>query len=120
MIPRVRLVAYVRVSAVRGREGPSFVSPAVQRDSMLALSRARNWEIAEVIEDLDQPGSRYDRPGFQRALGMIEHDEADGLIVSRLDRFARSLVDALRAIERINRAGGELISVAENFDTTTP
>src|SRR3990172_5113097 len=106
MLRPMRLLAYVRVISLHGREGPSFVSPAVQRDSMLALSRARGWEITEVIEDLDQPGSRYDRPGFQRALGMIEHDEADGLIVSRLDRFARSLVDALRAIERINPAGG--------------
>lgn len=116
----MRLVGYVRVSRVAGREGDSFISPDVQREQIVALAKARGHKIVEWIEDLDESGGKWERPGFQRMLAMVESGEADGVAVAKLDRFARSLSDALRAIERINAAAGELVSVADNFDTTTP
>ncbi|MGD0715904.1 MAG: recombinase family protein [Gaiellaceae bacterium] len=116
----MKLVGYVRVSRVGGREGDSFISPTVQREQIEALARARGHEIVEVIEDLDESGGKWERPGLQRALEMVESGHADGIAVAKLDRFARSVVDGLRGIERITAAGGEFVSVAESFDTTTP
>lgn len=115
----MRLAGYVRVSRVAGREGDSFISPALQREQIAALAKARGHEIIEWIEDLDESGGKWERPGFQRVLQMVETGEADGIAVAKLDRFARSVKDALSAIERIEAAGGELISVADNLDTTT-
>lgn len=116
----MRLVAYIRVSQVRGREGESFISPLEQRDRIAGQAAASAHAIVEWLEDLDEPGSRYARPGFQRALGMIEAGEADGMIVFALDRFARSTHDAAMALRRIRDAGATLIAVRDALDTSTP
>jgi site-specific DNA recombinase len=60
------------------------------------------------------------RPVFDEAVEACVTGEAQGLIVAKLDRFARSLSGALTTIERLERAGAGFISVAENIDTSTP
>jgi site-specific DNA recombinase len=117
---KLKLVGYIRVSRVGGREGDSFISPAVQKEQVAALALARGHEVVEWIVDLDESGGKWERPGFQRALEMVERGEVNGVAVAKLDRFARSVVDGLRGIERITVAGGQFVSVAESFDTTTP
>lgn len=57
---------------------------------------------------------------FQEALARCERGETGGIVVARLDRFARSAVDALEAIKRLNEAGARLVSVEDNFDGSTP
>lgn len=114
------LDAYVRVSRVGGRAGDSFISPKVQREKIELLARLRGYAIAEWFEDLDEPGTKSTRPGFVRALARVEAGETNGIIVSKLDRFARSVVDAAQAINRIRAAGGQLVSVDDNFDSSTP
>jgi site-specific DNA recombinase len=70
-------------------------------------------------EDLDQPGSKWERPDFQAALEAVEAGEADGIAVARLDRFARSVADAARALDRLEVAGGVLVAVDLGMDTST-
>jgi DNA invertase Pin-like site-specific DNA recombinase len=115
-----RLIGYVRVSRVGGREGDSFISPAVQRERIGAHAKAHGHDIVAVHEDLDEPGSRYERAGFQAALEQVEAGEANGIIVAALDRFARSVPDAAVALRRLDDAGGTLISVRDLLDTSTP
>ena len=57
---------------------------------------------------------------FQEALARCERGETGGIVVARLDRFARSAVDALESIKRLNEAGARLVSVEDNFDGSTP
>lgn len=116
----MRLVGYARVSRVGGRNGDSFISPTVQRQQMSAYAKAHGHKIGTVYEDLDESGGKASRPEFDKALAAIEEGTADGLIVAKLDRFMRSLPDALDVIERIESAGGQLISVSDNFDSSTP
>ena len=63
--------------------------------------------------------AKYERPGFQAALEAVEASAADGIAVARLDRFARSVADAARAVDRLEAAGGALIAVDLNMDTST-
>jgi DNA invertase Pin-like site-specific DNA recombinase len=77
-------------------------------------------EIVQWWEELDQSGRRRDRPMFQQALSRCEAGETGGIVVARLDRFARSAVDALESIKRLNEAGARLVSVEDNFDGSTP
>jgi DNA invertase Pin-like site-specific DNA recombinase len=116
----VRLVGYVRVSRVAGREGDSFISPAVQRERIERFAAAHDHKVVEWFEDLDQPGSRYQRPGFQSALAAVEDGRADGIAVAALDRFARSVPDAAIALRRLEEAGGTLVSVRDALDTSAP
>jgi DNA invertase Pin-like site-specific DNA recombinase len=116
----MRLIGYVRVSRVAGREGESFISPDVQRERIEKYAQAQDHRVAVWEEDLDQPGSRYERPGFQQALEAVERGEAEGIAVAALDRFARSVPDAAIALKRLEAAGGTLISVRDALDTSTP
>ena len=116
----MRLDGYVRVSKVAGREGDSFISPTVQRDRIAAWASIQDHNIIAWHEDLDQSGGKTDRPGLTAALERIERGETDGLIVAKLDRFFRSALDAGLVIRRIEAAGGQLVSVADNLDTSTP
>lgn len=120
MTKGLRLVGYLRVSRVAGREGERFISPAVQRERIGQYASLRGHEVTEWVEDLDQPGSRYERPGLQRALEAVERGEADGVAVAKLDRLARSVVDGGVALRRLHEAGGSLVLVDEGLDTSTP
>lgn len=116
----MRLVGCVRVSRVAGREGDSFISPQQQRDRIQTHAVGNGHRIVAWMEDLDQPGTRMDRPGLTAALEMVERGEADGIAVAKLDRFARSVAGAAKTLERLERAGGELVAVDLGMDTSTP
>lgn len=84
------------------------------------LARGHGHEVVSWQEDLDQPGSRIDRPGLEKALLAVEHGDADGIAVAKLDRFARSVAGAARLLERLERADGVLLAVDVGMDTSTP
>ena len=64
-------------------------------------------------------GARADRPKLQAAIERIERGESDGIVVAKLDRFGRSLMDGLQLIDRIRDAGGTFASVQDGFDLGT-
>jgi len=111
---------YIRVSRRAGREGESFISPEVQRKKIADWAKLHEVEILEWWEEIDQSGAKLERPLFQQALARCEAGETGGIVVAKLDRFARSAVDALGAIRRLNDAGARLVSVEDNFDGSTP
>src|SRR3954453_20270306 len=113
------LDAYVRVSSVRGRGGDSFISPAVQRERIAAWAAAHGHRIAKVWDELDVSGGTVDRPKLNLVMERIEAGETGGVVVFKLDRFGRTLIDSLGLVERIARGGGPFASVSEGFDLST-
>jgi site-specific DNA recombinase len=111
---------YIRVSRRGGREGESFISPQVQRKKIADWAALHDVEVVQWWEEIDQSGAKLERPMFQEALARCERGETGGIVVARLDRFARSAVDALGSIRRLNEAGARLVSVEDNFDGSTP
>jgi DNA invertase Pin-like site-specific DNA recombinase len=111
---------YIRVSRRAGREGESFIAPEVQRKKIADWAKLHEVEIVQWWEEIDQSGAKLERPMFQQALARCEAGETGGIIVARLDRFARSAVDALSSIRRLTDAGARLVSVEDNFDGSTP
>ena len=64
-------------------------------------------------------GARSDRPELAKALEALH--EGDTLVVTRLDRLARSTIDLLEIVRTIEGKGAKLKSLAEAWaDTTTP
>jgi site-specific DNA recombinase len=104
--------AYTRVSRVGGRAGDSFIAPRVQREAIQHHADAHGLTIAQWHEDLDESGGTM--------MARVEAEETGGVIVARLDRFGRSLIGSLAAIERITAVGGTFVSTTENFDTSSP
>ena len=116
----LRFDGYVRVSQVRGREGPTFISPSVQRERIAAWLTAHGHHLGELFEELDQSAKRgHRRPLLEQAIARVESGEADGLIVWKADRFGRDLIDGLVQIRRIRDMGGVFVSVYDNLDTST-
>ena len=71
-------------------------------------------------EELDASGGDSSRPLWNKALTRIDRGEVRGLAVWNFSRFSRSTVDALRALERIEEAGGSLYSASGDVGDTTP
>jgi DNA invertase Pin-like site-specific DNA recombinase len=102
---------YIRVSRRGGHEGDSFISPEVQRKKIADWAKLHEVEILRWWEEIDQSGAKLERPMFQQALARCEGGETGGVVVARLDRFARAAVDALSSTRRLNDAGARLVSV---------
>jgi DNA invertase Pin-like site-specific DNA recombinase len=116
----LRLLSYARVSDVRGREGPGFISEDEQFSKNRSYCETYDHTVIEEGADLDVSGGVMSRPRFSDFLERVRQGDADGIIVARLNRFARSNVGAHEAIETIEKAGGVLISVDEQLDSSTP
>lgn len=114
----MRLDGYIRVSRVGGRSGDAFISPGEQKERVKAWAKSQGHSIAKWHEDLDQPGSKADRPGLNAAMKRIEGESSGGLVVARLDRFGRSVQDSANLLARIRAADGVLCTVAEGIDTS--
>jgi DNA invertase Pin-like site-specific DNA recombinase len=112
----VRAIGYVRVSRTMGREGDSFISPTLQRESIEGLAAREGFEVAEWLEELDASGGDASRPLWNRAIEMVERGDADGIAVWNLARFSRSVRDALNALDRVESAGGRVWSATERTD----
>lgn len=111
------MIGYVRVSRAAGRE--DLVSPEIQRRKIQEWAALHDAEIVRWFDELDEPGSKLERPLFQEALRLCENGTADGIAVYRLDRFARSVVHGLDSIKRLQEAGARFVSVSEGFDAGT-
>jgi site-specific DNA recombinase len=114
------LDAYVRVSAVKGRAGESFISPTVQRERIEAWAALHDRRLVWHEPELDVSGGRMDRPIFDTIMARIRAGETGGVVVAKLDRFARTLVGALAVLEELETHNATLVSVADNIDLSTP
>jgi DNA invertase Pin-like site-specific DNA recombinase len=115
----LQLDGYIRVSRVGGREGESFISPEVQQEQIETWARLMNAQITEWHTDLDRSGGTMARPAFQQAYERVLRKETGGLVVAKIDRFARSAADAGQVVREILDAGGVFASAAERIDPTT-
>jgi site-specific DNA recombinase len=114
----MKLDGYIRVSRVGGRTGDAFISPGEQKERVKAWAKSQGHRIVKWHEDLDQPGSKANRPGLNAAMERIESGATGGLAVARLDRFGRSVQDTANLLDRIRTANGVLCTVAEGIDTS--
>lgn len=114
------LDGYTRVSRIGGREGDSFISPAMQRDQIRKWADLRGVTIAQWHEDLDQSGGTLRRPGLDALMARVKSGATGGIAVAKLDRLSRAgVADALRLVEDIKDAGGTLAIVDLGIDPTT-
>lgn len=116
----LRLDAYIRVSKVGTRSGDSFISPVVQRDRIESWAQLHETVLTWHEPELDVSGGTMRRPIFDQIMARVRRGESDGVIVAKLDRFARTLVGALSTLEEFERHHAVLVSVADNLDLSTP
>lgn len=97
------LVGYARVSTV-------------QQDTALQRAAFARAGVRKVIEEKRSGGGS--RPLLEALLGKL--NPGDIVVVYKIDRLARSLVDLLRILQRITDAGAQFRSLTEPLETATP
>jgi site-specific DNA recombinase len=113
----MRLLGYVRVST--DKQADSGLSIEAQRKKLSAYCELYGHTLVDVLEDAGASAKSIDRPGLQAALARLGAGEADGLLVAKLDRLTRSVSDLCALVDTFKRREWELLSVAEQIDTST-
>ncbi len=73
-----------------------------------------------TFSDKGYSGKNTDRPDFQRMMERVKAGDTTRVIVYRLDRISRSVLDFAGLINEFQKYGVEFVSVTERFDTSTP
>ena len=74
----------------------------------------------KVFQDKGYSGKNTDRPAFQEMMNCIRNGETNRVIVYKLDRISRSVLDFAGLINEFQKYNVEFVSITERFDTSTP
>ena len=113
-----RCAIYTRKSTSVGLE-QDFNSLDAQREACAAyIQRQPGWTVVgERYDDGGFTGANIERPAFQRLLADIDERRIDVVVVYKVDRLSRSLLDFAKLMERFGQAGASFVSVTQNFST---
>jgi site-specific DNA recombinase len=113
-----RAAIYTRISSAELQiEGYSLDA---QRTACERLAQERGWEVTAVYTDPGVSAKTTERPAFRQMLEDAQSGRFDVIVVHKLDRFSRSVVDVLLLLRELERLGITLVSASEPFDFTHP
>jgi DNA invertase Pin-like site-specific DNA recombinase len=109
---------YVRVSTAEQAAGGLGLD--AQRHAIRSACELKGWTLRAVYEDAGVSSTAANRPGLDSALAACRsHDDAL-LIVAKLDRLSRSMLEFATLVERMKREPWRLVALDLGVDTTTP
>ena len=119
---RVRCAIYTRKSSDEGLE-QDFNSLDAQREACaayVASQASEGWSLLpDVYDDGGLSGGTLERPALQRLLADVALGAVDIIVVYKVDRLTRSLLDFARLVEALDKAGTSFVSITQSFNTTT-
>jgi site-specific DNA recombinase len=120
--PVVRCAIYTRKSTEEGLE-QEFNTLDAQRDcgeSFVKSQAAEGWQcLAERYDDGGFSGGTMDRPALKRLLSDIEAGKIDAVLVYKVDRLSRSLLDFAKMMEIFDRHHVAFVSVTQQINSAT-
>ena len=118
----VRCAIYTRKSTEEGLQ-QEFNSLDAQREAseaFVASQKHEGWQvITEHFDDGGFTGGNMDRPALKRLLAAVEARSVDCIVVYKVDRLSRSLLDFARIIEVFDRNAVSFVAVTQQFNTTS-
>ena len=119
---KIRCAIYTRKSTEEGLE-QDFNSLDAQREACEAYIKSQMHEgwvlIKKEYNDGGYSGGTMNRPAFQELLTDIEEDKVDIVVVYKVDRLTRSLMDFSKIIDVFDKHGTSFVSITQQFNTTT-
>jgi site-specific DNA recombinase len=114
--PPLKAYGYVRVSTEeQAQEG---ISLSAQKEKIASFASLENLDLIEIIADEGLSGKDIKRPGLQRLIDLVRGQEAEAVIVYKLDRLSRKTRDLLFLIEETFEKGKtRFFSISEKVDT---
>lgn len=108
-------IGFSRVSTIEQAEGRNGLE--AQRAAIDAEAQRRGWTVEHLADEA--VSGKVIGPQLRKALAMLASGQADGLIVSKLDRLSRSIVNAANIIEAAQAQGWSLVALDLGVDLTT-
>jgi site-specific DNA recombinase len=119
---RIRCAVYTRKSSEEGLE-QSFNSLHAQREaceSYILSQRHEGWQLIPTeYDDGGFSGGTMERPALKKLMADIAAKRIDTVVVYKVDRLTRSLMDFARIVEQFDKQGISFVSVTQQFNTTT-
>ncbi|HEY1755236.1 MAG TPA: recombinase family protein [Bryobacteraceae bacterium] len=120
--PKVRCAIYTRKSTEEGLD-QEFNSLDAQREAAEAFIKSQKhagWTlVSKHYDDGGFTGGNLDRPALKQLLGDIDAHQIDCVVVYKVDRLSRSLLDFARLVDRFDQRAVSFVSVTQQFNTTT-
>jgi DNA invertase Pin-like site-specific DNA recombinase len=113
-----RVVVYIRVSTAE--QGQSGLGLEAQRAAAAAYCERENLQVVDVVVEVASAKSTKGRPLLANTLERLDRGEAHRLIVAKVDRLARNLLDLLGMADRGDRHGWGIVTLDLGLDTSTP
>jgi len=112
-----RIAIYVRVSSQdQKKEGLSI---DVQTKKLQDYSEVKDYWVFKIYTDAGISAGSINRPAFKAMMIDAKNEKFDAILVYKLDRFSRNMVDLIYTLNDLNNYGVDFISLTESFDTTT-
>ncbi len=122
IIRKLRCAVYTRKSTEEGLD-KEFNSLDAQREACeayIASQRAEGWVLVrDRFDDGGFSGGTLERPALQQLVADIEAGRIDVVVVYKIDRLSRSLMDFAKLVEVFDRNNVTFVSVTQSFNTTT-
>ncbi|MCX7429089.1 MAG: recombinase family protein [Planctomycetia bacterium] len=119
--PRMRCAIYTRKSTEEGLD-QEYNTLDAQRDSGEAYIKSQaqeGWQcLPDRYDDGGFTGGNMDRPALRRLMADIEAGRVDCVVVYKVDRLSRSLLDFARMMETFEKHHVSCVSVTQQFNTT--
>jgi len=119
----IRCAIYTRKSTEEGL-GQEFNSLMAQREAAeayIASQREQRWTlVGDRYDDGGFTGGNMDRPALKQLLHDIEAGQIDCVVVYKVDRLSRSLLDFSRIIGILEASNVSFVSVTQQFNTSVP
>ena len=120
--PAIRCAIYTRKSTEEGLE-QEFNSLDAQRDAGESYIRSQQHEgwicLPEHYDDGGFTGANMERPALRRLLADIDAGKVDCVVVYKVDRLSRSLLDFSKIMEAFDRRRVSFVSVTQAFNTAS-
>lgn len=116
-LTRSKVAIYIRVSTQYQVDRASL---PVQREELINYAKyALGIEHYEVFEDAGYSAKNTDRPAFQRMMARVRLGEFSHILVWKIDRISRNLLDFAAMYQELKQLGITFISKNEQFDTSS-
>ena len=119
---RLRCAIYTRKSTEEGLD-MEFNSLDAQREACeayIASQRSEGWAcLRERYDDGGFSGGTLEGPALQQLIADVEDGLVDVIVVYKIDRLSRALMDFSKLVELFDRHGVTFVSVTQSFNTTT-
>jgi len=116
MQDKLKVSTYIRVSTGRqAREGDSLEE---QENELKKFCEYKNYLIHKMHIERGKSAKDTNRPEYQKLLEEIKEKKINAVVVKKLDRLSRSLLDFEDFMQIAQKSDVEFISLKENFDTT--